>query len=233
MQTAAEPGLRWSPWARPARQTLTQAPRRWLRPQAATGSSATDASWAATPAAAIPAVTTEGASAVPAVQSLDQVGEATSPTAVTERSASPEETTTSGKRPVTLAPAAYVSTVRRGGAFPRRVQGNSKHARTSAAASYVFGAIFRSLCHAVRLLPSSPMDIARIQRWIFDRVKLRTSAATRQLCTCPADATTAQTSRTTSTGASLGIRVELLIRALPGSTDTLRASRRVSEFVFK
>ena len=37
-----------------------------------------------------------------------------------------------------------------------RVRDNSKHARTSAAASSVFGTIFRSSCLAVRLLFSSP-----------------------------------------------------------------------------
>ena len=86
--------------------------------------------------------------------------------------------------------AAHVSAVRRGGAFPREVQSN--YARTSAAASSVCGIIFRSSCRAVRQLPSSSVGIAR-QLWTFDRVKLRASAATSQLCTCPADDTTAQT----------------------------------------
>ena len=135
----------------------------------------------------------KGASGEPVVQSLGQLGEITSPAAVPERSASPAETTTSGRRSVALAPAAHVSTVRREGAFPRRVRGNSEHSRTSAAASSVFGTIFRSPCRAARLLPSSPVDIARVQGRIFDRVKLRTSAATRQLCIYPTDATTAQT----------------------------------------
>ena len=49
---------------------------------------------------------------------------------------------------------------------------------------------FRSLRRAVRHLPPSLLDIAR-QRWTFDHFKLRASAATRQLRTCPADATAA------------------------------------------
>ena len=112
-----------------------------------------------------------------AVQPLDQLGDTTSPKAVPERSASPAETTPSGKRSVALA-AGNVSAVTRGGALPRRVQSNYAH--TSAAS-------FRT----VRCLSSSPMDVAR-RRWTFDRVKLRASAATRQLCACPADATAAQ-----------------------------------------
>ena len=36
-------------------------------------------------------------------------------------------------------------------------------------------------CRVVRLLPPSPMDIARIQRWTLDRVKLRDSTATSRL----------------------------------------------------
>ena len=162
---------------------------------------------AAAAVAAISAVTTVGteASAVQprgqleettspsVVQPLGQRGETNHPTAAPERSAPPVETT-SGRRPVArrsvALAATHVSAVRRGGAFHRRVQGN--YARTSIAASSVCDIIFfRSLCRAVRHLPSSPLDIAR-QRWTLDRVQLRTSAATRQLCTCPADTTTAQ-----------------------------------------
>ena len=123
-----------------------------------------------------------------AVQPLDQLGDTTSPKAVPERSASPAETTPSGRRSVALA-AGHVSAVTRGGALPRRVQSNYAH--TSAAASSVRGIIFRSSCRTVRCLSSSPMDVTP-QRWTFDRVKLRASAATRQLCACPADATAAQ-----------------------------------------
>ena len=54
-----------------------------------------------------------------------------------------------------------------------------------------------------------------------------------QFCTCPADATAAQICRaSTSAGASFGFRLELLLRAIPGSTGTIRASRRVFEFGF-
>ena len=101
---------------------------------------------AAAAAAAIPAVTT-AETAASAVQPLGQLGETISPTAVPERSASPAETTSSGRRSVALAPAAHVSAVRRGGSFPRRVQGN--YARTSAAALSVGGTIFSSLCRVV------------------------------------------------------------------------------------
>ena len=52
--------------------------------------------------------TTGGAFAAPAVQPLGQLGETTSSTAVPERSASPAETTTSGRRSVALAPAAHM-----------------------------------------------------------------------------------------------------------------------------
>ena len=92
-------------------------------------------------AAAISAVTIAGtAAAASAVQPLGQLGETTSPTAVPERSAPPAETTTSGRRSVALA-AAHVSAVRRGGAFPRRVQSNC--ARTSATASAILGVVQR------------------------------------------------------------------------------------------
>ena len=89
-------------------------------------------------------------------------GRDTPTTAVPERSAPPAETTSGrssvARRSVALA-ATHVSAVRRGGAFPRRVQGN--YARTSAVASSVRGIIFfRSLCRAVRHLPPSPLDIA-------------------------------------------------------------------------
>ena len=82
-----------------------------------------------------------------------------------------------------------------------------------------------------------PLDIAR-QRWTFDHFKLWASAATRQLRTCPDDATTAQIRRANSTnstsiGASLGIRLELLVRDIPGATGTIRASRRVCESGFQ
>ena len=51
--------------------------------------------------------------------------------------------------------------------------------------------------------------------------------------TCPADATTAQICwASISAGASFGFRLELLLRAIPGFTATIRASRRVSEFGF-
>ena len=93
--------------------------------------------------------------------------------------------------------------------------------------------VFRSLGRAVRHLPPSPLDITR-QRWTFDHFKLRASAATRQLRTCLADATIAQICQTNSTnstsvGASLGIRLELLLRKIPGATGTIRAFRRVFE----
>ena len=148
---------------RPSRQTLNQAPRRWLRSQPATGSSATDAPRAAT-APTASSTTAAPMAAAAAGRSLGQLGETTSPTAVPAPSASPAETTTSGRRSVVLAPAAHVPTLRREGALPRRVQGNSKPTRTSAVALPVFGTISRSPCHAVRLLPPSSMDIARIQR---------------------------------------------------------------------
>ena len=140
--------------------------------------------------------------------------------------------------------------MRRGGAFPRRLRDN--YARTNSTASSICGIIFRSPCRAVRHWsscravrhwspcravrhsPPSPMDITR-QRWTFDLFNLRASA-TRQLRTCPADATAAQICRadsnSTSAGASLGFRLELLLRVIPGSTGTMRASRRVSEFGF-
>ena len=166
------------------------------------GDSSHNSRMAAAAAAAISTVTTAGTAASAnqplgqlgdttspsAVHHLGQLGETTSPKAVPERSASPAETTPSGRRSVTLA-AVHVSAVRRGGPLPRRVQSN--YARTSAGASAVRGIIFRSSCRAVRYLPSSPVDATR-QRWTFDGVKLRASAATRQLCTCPADATAAQ-----------------------------------------
>ena len=116
-----------------------------------------------------------------AVHPLGQLGETTSPKAVPERSASPAETTPSGRRSVALV-AGHVTAVRLGGSLHRRVQRN--YARTSAGASVIRGIIFRSSCRAVRYLPSSPVDATR-QRWTFDRVKLQASAATRQLCNCP------------------------------------------------
>ena len=205
--------------ARPARQAIRQAPRRWSSSQPAapaadapraaalaaliaTAAATTVArmATAAAAAAVIFAVTAAGtaASAVQprgqlgettsssAGQPLGQLGETACPTAVPERSAPPAET--SGRRSVALA-TTHVSAVRREGVYTRRVEGN--YARTSATGSFICGTIiFRSLCGAVRHLASSPLDIAR-QRWTFDRVQLRTSAATRQL-TCPADATTTQ-----------------------------------------
>ena len=151
-----------------------------------TGSSATDASRAATAptvpsttaapmeaaAAAISTATAAETSAASAARSLGQLPETTSPTAVPDQSASQVE----------------------------------------------------SSCRAVRLLPLSPMDIARIQRWILDRVKLRDSTVTSRLCTCAADA---------STGPSLGIRLELFILAFPGPQGTFCAARPASEFGFE
>ena len=118
------------------------------------------------------------------------------------------------------------------------------HARTNATASFICGIIFRSPCCAVRYrrpcravqhwspcraVPHSPpssLDITR-QRWTIDLFNLRASAASRQFCTCPADATAAQIFRAfTSAGTSLGFRLELLLRAIPGSTGTIRTSRR-------
>ena len=50
--------------------------------------------------------------------------------------------------------------------------------------------------------------------------------------TCPADAITAQICRaSTSAGASFGFRLELLLRAIPSSTGTIRASRRVQTVI--
>ena len=94
----------------------------------------------ATTVARMAAAATAAAAAISAVQPLGQLGETTSPTAVPERSALPAETTTSGRRSVALA-AAHVSAVRRGGAFPRRVQSNC--ARTSATASAILGVVQR------------------------------------------------------------------------------------------
>ena len=140
--------------------------------------------------------------------------------------------------------ARHVSAVRRGGTFPRRLRDN--HAHTNATASSICGIIFRSPCRAVRYRspcravlhwspcravrhsPPSPLDITR-QRWTIDLFNLRASAASRQFRTCPADATAAQICRaSTFAGASLGFRLELLLRAIPGSTGAKRASRRVS-----
>ena len=133
----------------------------------------------------------------------------------------------SGTRSVVLTPVAYVPTLRRGGVLPRRVQGTSKHARTSGAALSVSGTISRSSYRAVRLLHPSPIDIAGIQRWTLDRVKSRAStASTSWLCT---GAITSQTPWTTYTGASLGVRLELCVRAFPGPPGTFCADRRVSE----
>ena len=94
----------------------------------------------ATTVARMAAAATAAAAAISAVQPLGQLGETTSPTAVPERSALPAETTPSGRRSVALA-AAHVSAVRRGGAFPRRVQSNC--ARTSATASAILGVVQR------------------------------------------------------------------------------------------
>ena len=164
------------------------------RSQPATGLSATDAPWAArsatpmaaTPAAAISAVTTGGAS--PGLAGRDHLpNSSTGAGRLTSRDNNMgEKISRIGTSGACVSGAARRS-------VSRRVHGNSKHASISAAASSAFGTIFRSSCRAVRLLPSSPVDITRIQRWIFDLVKLRASAATRQLCTCSADATTAQT----------------------------------------
>ena len=150
----------WSPWARPARHKLRQALRRWSRsqpatevPRAATPAAPMAAEAATAVAAAIFAVTTAG-TAASAVKSLGQLGETTSPSAVLERSASPAETITSGRKLVALLLAAHVSAVRREGALPRKMKGN--YARTSAAAFSVCGIILRSSCRAVRHLPSPP-----------------------------------------------------------------------------
>ena len=174
---------------------------------------------AAAAAAVISAVTTAGtaASAAPALeqlgestsplaaQPLEQLGKTTSPTAA-RKGVSLAEITTSGRRSVTP-PARHVSAVRRGGAFPRRLCDND--ARTNATASSVCGIISWSPCRAVRHSPPSPLDIAR-QRWAFVLFKLRTSATTRQLRTCPVDAPAAQICRANSTsGASLGFRLKL------------------------
>ena len=107
------------------------------------------------------------------------------------------------------------------------------HARTNAAASYICGIIFGSLCRAVRHSPPSSLNITR-QRWTFKLSNLQASAATRQLRTYPADATAAQICRinSTSAGASLGLRLELLLRVIPCSTGTVRAFSRVYEFGF-
>ena len=138
--------------------------------------------------------------------------------------------------------------VRRGGAFPRRPHDN--HARTKATASFICGIIFRSPCRAlryrstwravqhwspcraVRRSPHSFLDITR-QRRTINLFNLRTTTASRQFRTCSAGATAAQICRASiSAGASLGLRLELFLRAIPGSTGTIRASRRVSEFGF-
>ena len=152
---------------------LNQAPRRWSRSQPATGSSAIEAPWTAIAATTTAAPIGSGdirshnsgdirgtGSTIPGPAGRDHL--LNSSTGAEHLTSG--ETTTSRKRSVVLAPAAHVSTLRRIGAFPRRVQDNSKHARTSASALSTFGTIFRSSCRAVRLLPPSPVDIARIQR---------------------------------------------------------------------
>ena len=150
-----------------------------------------------------------------------------------------------------------MSAVRRGGAFPRRLRDN--HARINATTSFIYGIIFRipcravryrspcrtvqhwspcravqhwSPCRAVRHSTPSSLDITR-QRRTIDLFSLRASAASRQFHSCAANATAAQIYRvSTSAGAFFGFRLELLVRAIPGSTGTIRASRRVSEFGF-
>ena len=117
-------------------------------------------------------------------------------------------------------------------------------------ATFKYGTIFRSPCRTVRYRspsrtavqhrscrtvrhsPPSCLDITR-QRYSIDPFSLRTSVKSSQFCTSLADATAAHICRVaTSTGASFRFWLELLFRAIPSSTGTIRASRRVFEFGF-
>ena len=185
------------------------------------------------------------ATAPPAVQPLEQLGTTTPPAAARE-SASPAYTTTSGR--TSGSPAARnVSAMRQGGTFPRRLR--DYNARPSA--TFKYGTSFRSPCRTVRYRspsrtavqyrscrtvrhsPPSYLDITR-QRYSIDPFSLRTSVKSSQFCTSLADATAAAhiCRVATSTGASFRFWLELLFRAIPSSTGTIRASRRIFEFGF-
>ena len=144
-------------------------------------------------------------------------------------------------------PAARNVSAVQGGAFPCRLRDH--HARTSAIA---YGTIFRSpyravryrspcrtavqhrsSCRTVRHSPPSYLDTTR-QRYSIDPFSLRTSVKSSQFCTSLADATAAAhiCRVATSTVSSFRFWLELLFRAIPSSTGTIRASRRVFEFGF-
>ena len=185
------------------------------------------------------------ATAPPAAQPLEQLG-TTTPSAAARESASSAYTTTSGR---TLgSPAARnVSAMRQGRTFSRRLR--DYNARPSA--TFKYGIIFRSPCRTVRYRspsrtavqhrscrtvrhsPPSYLDITR-QRHSIDPFSLRTSVESSQFCTSLADATTAAhiCRVATSTGVSFRFWLELLFRAIPSFTGTIRTSRRVFEFGF-